>query len=75
MDNDVANGCGLAIGVVILASAAIAFTTWIAMLIAGAIAGMHGWHSPGFGETLLWLWLVAIVGSVFNTGLLGVKSK
>lgn len=63
----------IALGVIALFLAVMAFGVWVAMLIAGAIAGNHGWYSLGFGETFLWLWAIGIVGSAWNGSLKNLK--
>lgn len=56
---------GLILGVVLLFLSVSFFGAWLLMLIAGAIAGYHGWYSPGFWETWLALQGLAIIGRAF----------
>lgn len=56
---------GVVLGFIIAFLALSFFGAWILMLIAGALAGYHNWHSPGFWETWLFLQGLAIVGRAF----------
>jgi hypothetical protein len=53
----------LLIGVMIV----LLFPAWIAMILIGIL---HGYHNEipaiGFWQTLVWLWLIAIIGAAFR---------